>query len=181
MELEYFEAIRKHSISLAPRKIRGRSAEDPRGSQGSWGTGWAPSKGMIDFPVRGGRAPGEIIDFSFYLHCGRSAEDPRGSRGSRSTPGHQLPNFAHRPQRKIRGRHRGSHLVPPAPFRAAGPVFQHCGLQVAPLGGGLPGGHRVAGHRVATNSKKTVSPAPRKIRGRCAEDPRKTPAEVIFE
>ena len=27
VELEYFEAIRKHSISPAPRKIRGRSLE----------------------------------------------------------------------------------------------------------------------------------------------------------
>ena len=81
VEFKYFEAIRKHSISPAPRKIRGRSAEDPRGSQGSEGTGWAPSKGMIDFPVRGRRAPGETIDFSFYLHRGRSAEDPRKIRG----------------------------------------------------------------------------------------------------
>ena len=45
-----------------------------------------------------------------------------------------------------------------------------------PPGGGPPGGHRVA-----TNPKESVLSAPRKIRGRCAEDPRKTPAEVILE
>ena len=69
---------------------RGRSAEDPRGSQGSEGTGWAPSKGMIDFPLRRQRAPGEIIDFSFYLHRGKFAEDPR------KTPAEVVDPEAHR-------------------------------------------------------------------------------------
>ena len=57
----------RRSENIAFRLHRGRSAEDSRGSQRSDGTGWAPGKGMIDFPVRGWRAPGEIIDFSFYL------------------------------------------------------------------------------------------------------------------
>jgi hypothetical protein len=104
---------------------------------------------------------------------GRFAEDPRESRAFRSTPGRQLSNFGRRPLRKIRGRHRGGHLVPPAPFRAVGPVFQHCGLRVALLDGGLPGGHRVAGHRVATNPQNCFACT--------AEDPRKTPAEVIIK
>ena len=90
----------RRSENIAFRLHRGRSAEDPRGSQGSEGTGWAPSDGMIEFPFRGRRAPGEVIDFSFYLHRRRSAEDPRKTpRGRplrktpRGTPTHRLNRY----------------------------------------------------------------------------------------
>ena len=88
---EYFKAIRKHSISPTPRKIRGRSAEDPRGSQGSEGTGWAPSSG---FPIQGPEGTGRGYRFLILPAPrkirGRSAEDPR------KTPAEVLDPEAHR-------------------------------------------------------------------------------------
>ena len=127
VEFNYFEAIRKHSISPAPRKIRGRSAEDPRKTpaevRGRRAPGGHPVK---ESSISQSGAGGHRVRLSIsHSTCtaedprkirGRSAEDPCGSRGSRSTPGHRLPNFGDRPPRKIRGRHRGSHLAPPAPF-----------------------------------------------------------------
>ena len=160
-------AIRKHGISPALQKISIRSAEDPRGSQGSEGTGWAPSEGMIDFPVRGRRAPGEIIDFSFYLHRGRSAEDPRKTpaevRGRRAPGGHPVKESS------ISQSGAGGH-----PVRLS--ISHRFSLAEGtgwPPGGGLPGGHRVAGHRVATGWPPIQKNQFRLHRGRSAEDARK--------
>ena len=86
VEFYNFEAIRKHSISPAPRKIRGRP---PRKS----GVGGHRVGTQYSNEVRGRRAPGEIIDFSFYLHRGRSAEDPRKIRGR---PPRKTPAEGHR-------------------------------------------------------------------------------------
>ena len=174
VELEYFEAIRKHSISPALRKIRGRSAEDPRGSQGSEGTGWAPSRGTIDYPVRGRRAPGEIIDLILYLHRGRSAEDPRGSRSwIQKHTGPPASKFW--PQATAQD----SRKTPRKSFGATGSISSRGACLPAlwyTVGFGWL--HWVAGYRVATGWRATGwPPIPKKLfclhRGRSAEDARK--------
>jgi hypothetical protein len=166
---------RVHSISLgrseniAFRLHRGRSAEDPCGSQGSEGTGWAPSKGMIDFPFRGRRAPGEMIDFSFYLHRGRSAEDARGSRGSGSTPASKFwaQATANDPRKTPRKSFGATGSI--SSRGACLPALWACGGSTGwratgwPPGGGPPGGYQYQKNCFACT----------------AEDPQKTPAEVI--
>ena len=104
-----------------PRKIRGRSAEDHRGSHTKKATPWrTPALVELSF-----------ISCPFYLHRGRSAEDLRKIRG--------------RPPRKS---HQESHTVEDT------------------SSGGIGIG------------MFSVLRAPRKIRGRSAEDLRKTTAEV---
>ena len=101
-------------------------------------------------------------NIAFRLHRGRSAEDLRKIRG---TPPRKswIQQHTGPPASKFwpQALAQDPRKTPRKSFGATGsisscggPVFQHCGLQVAPLGGGLPGGHRVAGHRVATNPKK---------------------------
>ena len=171
----------RRSENIAFRLHRGRSAEDPRGSQGSEGTGWAPSKGMIDFPVRGRKAPGESIDFSFYLHRGRSAEDPR------KTPAEVVDPEAHRATgfQILATGHRGRSAEDTAEVIWCHWLhFELRGLSSSTVG--FRWLHWVAGYRVATGWRTTGWPPgghqSKKISFACtAEDPRKTPAQVIFE
>jgi len=102
-----------------PRKIRGRSAEDHRGSHTTKATPWR-TPALVEF---------SLSTFSFHLHRGRSAEDARKIRGrpprkshhkshtieDTSSGGIQFGNFSISPAlRKIRGRSaedlRGSHI-----------------------------------------------------------------------
>ena len=169
----------------APRKILGRSAEDPRGSQGSECTGWAPSKGMIDFPVRGRRAPGEIIDFSFYLHRGTCSEDPRKMRG-RPPRKSWIHRHTGPPASKFwrQATAEDPRKTPRKSFGATGSISS-CGACLPALwasGGSTasgwraigwpPGGGPRGGHQSQKNSFACTAEDPRKMRGRSAEDPR---------
>ena len=133
--------------------------------------------------VRGRRAPGEIIDFSFYLHRGRSAEDPR------KTPAEVLDPEAHRATgvqilatghhgrsaedtAEVIWRHRLHFELWGLSSSTVGFRWLHwvAGYRVAtgwPPGGGPPGGHQSK-----TNSFACTAEDPRKMRGRSAEDPR---------
>ena len=140
--------------------------------------------------MRGRRAPGEIIDFSFYLHRGRSAEDPRRIRGrSAEDPrGRHLrkatgvpPGGPRWPAEDPPGKATTLLGRPPRGLKVATGrprkiPWCHLGATGWPPGGRLPGGHWVAGHRGATAwppiKKKQFclhrgrSASTRKIRGR---------------
>ena len=172
--------ISRRSENIAFRLHRGRSAEDPRGSQGSEGTGWAPSK---DFPFRGRRAPGEIIDFSFYLHRGGSAEDPRKIRG-RPPRKSWIQKHTGPPASKFwrQATAEDPRKTPRKSFGATGSILS-CGACLPALwasGGSTgwratgwpPGGGPPGGHQSQKNSFACTAEDPRKMRGRSAEDPR---------
>ena len=127
------------------------------------------------------------------MHRGRSAEDIRGSHALGAPP-------SRKPSKHRKAYHIEYYLV----FKNVICVGSHSYVHISCNGFlnqdrfkigccGAPGGHHGGGPpwwppwwtprwppRWPPNHQKSVSSRPRKIRGRSAEDPRKTTAEVIF-